>query len=143
MKPHEARLLGWIDTKGRLMVPQAELKEFTKLYSNKRVIVSVKVYHPGTSAALRGYYYNYVVKAVAEGYWAAGERLTYEETEKRLRDMSPITHNWSVDEDTGKMEYELRPISDLDNEELIEHIEIIKQFAAEDLGVYIADPQTI
>ena len=32
---------------------------------------------------------------------------------------------------------------DLDNSELIEHIEIIKQLAAEQFSVYIEDPNTI
>lgn len=143
MRTHERVIAGRTDSQGRLRVSMDELKAFTALHPNKRVILTLKVYQPGTSAALRGYYYNYVVKAVTDGFWETGERLTYEQTEKRLRELSPITHRRVVDEETGEYRKFLRGIEDLDNSELIEHIDIIKQFAAEELSVYIEDPRTI
>jgi hypothetical protein len=143
MKQHDVVLVGRIDSLGRLKVPMDEMRAFTAMHPDKRVILTMKVYEPGTSAALRGYYYNYIVKAMTDGYWENGERLTYEQTEERLRELSPITHHHAVDEVTGTIKGFLRRISDLDNSELIEHIEIIRQYAAENLCVYIADPKTI
>ena len=43
----------------------------------------------------------------------------------------------------GKYLRILRSVSDLDNSELIEHIETLKQIAAEEFSLYIEDPQYI
>jgi predicted patatin/cPLA2 family phospholipase len=101
------------------------------------------VYKPGTSAALRGYYYNAVVPTMKRVFWEHGERYTDEQTERILREYSSIMHQQSVDPETGKYTDEIRSIIDLDNSELIEHIETIKQLAAEEFSVYIEDPNTI
>ena len=68
--------------------------------------------------------------------------MTEEDMEKRLRQMSPIMQIEEVDEN-GKYLRILRSVSDLDNSELIEHIETLKQIAAEDFSLYIEDPKYI
>ena len=60
-----------------------------------------------------------------------------------MREYSTIMHQQQADPETGKYNDEIREIKDLDNSELIEHIEIIKQLAAEQFSVYIEDPNTI
>lgn len=142
MKPHEFTIAGRTNGQGNLLMPVSELKDFTSKHPNKRILLTLKVYEPGTSTALRGYYYGYVIKAVQEGFTEIGERLTMERTEQRLRELSPVTHRTEYDEDGNKSDY-LLSISELDNAELIEHIDIIKQFAAEELSVFIEDPSTI
>ena len=47
------------------------------------------------------------------------------------------------DINTGKYETRLRTIAELSNAELIEHIEHLKQIAAEEYNTFIDDPRSI
>ena len=132
-----------ITSNGKLAMYMQELNAFAQQWKNARVVATFRVYQPGTSAALRGYYFNYVVPTMKRALWENGERKTDEQTEVWLREMSPIMYQQEADPETGKYSTVLREIADLDNAELIEHIETIKQFAAEDFNTYIEDPNTI
>lgn len=143
MKQHEINVAGRVDSYGRLSMYMEELKAFTKKWKDSNVVATFRIYQPGTSAALRGYYFNVVVPTMKRAFWDAGERYTDDQTEKILREYSPIMHQQQADPDTGKYNDEIREIKDLDNSELIEHIETIKQIAAEEFNVYIEDPNTI
>ena len=143
MKQHEINVAGRVDSYGRLSMYMEELNAFTKKWKDSKVVATFRIYQPGTSAALRGYYYNAVVPTMKRAFWEAGERYTDEQTDCILREYSPIMHQQTADPDTGQYNDEIREIKDLDNSELIEHIEIIKQLAAEEFSVYIEDPNTI
>jgi hypothetical protein len=54
----------------------------------------------GSSEALKGYYYNCVVPSFQEGMWDAGERLTEEDAEIKMRELSPIMLEQEFDEKT-------------------------------------------
>ena len=69
--------------------------------------------------------------------------MTDEQTETRLRELSPVMYEQTPDINTGKYETRLRTISELSNAELIEHIEHLKQIAAENYNLYIDDPRSI
>lgn len=143
MKVREITICGQVTSEGRVALYMQALNDFAKRWKNTRVIATFKVFSPGTSAALRGYYYNYVVPTMRRALWENGERKTDEQTESWLREMSPIMYHQEVDEITGRYTTTIREISNLDNAELIEHIETIKQLAAEDFNTYIDDPNTI
>lgn len=117
-----------------------ELNEFFKGWKGSRIIARFIVASPGSSEALKGYYFNYVVPTFKHAIWEAGERLTEEQTERRLREFSPIMYVERVNEETGEYTHELRKIVDLSNSELIEHIEFLKQLGSEEYCIYIADP---
>ena len=143
MKVREITICGQVTSEGRVALYMQALNDFAKRWKNTRVIATFKVFKPGTSAALRGYYYNYVVPTIKRALWENGDRKTDEQTEAWLREMSPIMYHQEVDEITGRYTTTIRDISKLDNAELIEHIETIKQLAAEDFNTYIDDPDTI
>lgn len=143
MKQREINISGRITSEGKLAMYMQELNAFAQQWKNTRIVATFKIYQPGSSAALRGYYFNYVVPTMKRALWEMGERKTDEQTELWLREMSPIMYQQEADPETGKYTTTLREIADLDNAELIEHIETIKQFAAEDFNTYIDDPNTI
>lgn len=143
MKQKGINILGRITSEGKLRLYIAELNAFTQQWKNTRVVATFKVYQPGSSAALRGYYFNCVVPAMKRALWETGERKTDEQTESWLREMSPIMYQQEADPETGKYTTTIREIADLDNAELIEHIETIRQLAATDFYTYIEDPNTI
>lgn len=143
MKQREINISGRITSEGKLAMYMQELNAFAKYWKNTRIVATFKVFQPGSSAALRGYYFNYVVPTMKRALWETGERKTDEQTEIWLREMSPIMYQQEADPETGKYTTTLREIVDLYNSELIEHIETIKQLAAEDFNTFIDDPNTI
>lgn len=140
MRKREITATGTINNNGGLAMYMGELNEFFKQHKGSRVIARFIVASPGSSAALKGYYFNYVVPTFKAAIWEAGERLTEEQTEQRLRELSPVMYEQTPDINTGKYETRLRTIAELSNAELIEHIEFLKQLASEEYYLYIADP---
>lgn len=140
MKKREITVTGTINNNGGLAMYMGELNEFFKGWKGSRIIARFIVASPGSSEALKGYYFNYVVPTFKHAIWEAGERLTEEQTERRLREFSPIMYEQTPNIDTGKYETRLRTIAELSNAELIEHIEFLKQLASEEYYLYIADP---
>lgn len=143
MKQREITATGMINNNGGLAMYMGELNQFFAMHKGSRVIARFIVASPGSSAALKAYYFNYVVPTFKAAIWESGERLTEEQTEKRLRELSPITYDQIADPETGQYETRLKVINELSNAELIEHIEHLKQLAAEEYNTYIDDPKTI
>lgn len=141
MKRREIIVTGKINNDGALAMYMGDLNEFFKMWKGSRVVVKFVIVPRDSSAALKGYYFNYVVPTFKQAIWEAGERLTEEQTEKKLREFSPIMHVERVNPETGKYTHELRDIIDLSNAELIDHIDYLKQLAAEEFNTYIEDPR--
>ena len=143
MKRRKIAVTGTIDNNGNLRMYMDELKQFFRMHKGCRVIAKFMIESQGSSEALKGYYYNCVVPSFQEGMWDAGERLTEEDAEIKMRELSPIMLEQEFDEKTGKCTTRLREISELSNAELVEYIDHLKQIAAEEYSIYIEDPQSI
>lgn len=143
MKKREMTATGIINNNGGLQMYMGELNQFFSMHKGSRIIARFTVASPGSSEALKGYYFNCVVPTFRHAIWEAGERLTEEQTERRLRELSPVMYEQTPDINTGKYETRLRTIAELSNAELIEHIEFLKQIASEEYYIYIADPNEI
>lgn len=143
MKKREITATGIINKNGALSMYMGEINDFFAKHKGCRVIARFIVAPQGTSEALKGYYYNYVVPTMRIAMYENGERMTEEQAERRLRELSPIMYEQTADPETGKYESRLKSIPELSNAELIEHIDCIKQIAAEEYSVYIEDPKTI
>lgn len=143
MKRRKIAVTGTIDNNGNLRMYMDELKQFFRMHKGCRVIAKFMVESQGSSEALKGYYYNCVVPSFQEGMWDAGERLTEEDAEIKMRELSPIMLEQEINEETGKYTTRLREISELSNAELVEYIDHLKQIAAEEYSIYIEDPQSI
>lgn len=120
-----------------------ELNAFFKEWKGARIVARFSVASSGSSEALKGYYFNYVVPTFKQAIWDSGERKTEEQTERFLRELSPVMYEQTPDVETGQYETRLREIRELSNAELIEHIDTLKQIAAENYSVFIDDPRTI
>lgn len=134
--------LGAVDHKGALKVYRAELDEFLNNHKGKRIILRVEVLGDEPSTSLKAYYYKVVVQAFVQALWESGTRKTCENVEYTLRTFSPIMLEETFDKD-GRVHRRVKRIEDLTSEELCEHIETLKQIAAEDFGIYIEDPRTL
>ena len=140
MKKREITATGTINNNGGLAMYMGEVNDFFRQHKGSRIIARFIVSKPGSSEALKGYYFNYVVPTFKQAIWDSGERKTEEQTELFLRELSPVMYAEKVNEDTGEYIHELRKIADLSNSELIEHIDFLKQLASEEYYFYIADP---
>lgn len=143
MKAREKTATGTINKDGALAMYMGELNQFFAMHKGERVIARFMVAPRGTSEALKGYYFNYVVPAFKQAIWDSGDRKTEEQTERFLREISAVMWEQTPNCHTGKYESRLREISELSNAELIEHIEVLKMIAAEEFQLFIEDPKSI
>ena len=142
MKNRKINVFGKINNEGRLMM-QPELTEFIRAWANNRVVAEFEILPDNPSEALTGYYYHYVVPTMKAAFWEGGERMNEQETEYHLRELSPVTCKKEWNDGQWRYETDILNIYDLSSAELVEHIEYIKQMAAEEYSIYIEDPATI
>ena len=143
MKRTQISATGTINNDGRLLMYMGEINDFCRQHKGERVVVRFEAVPMGTSQALRGYYYNYVVPTFRRAMWESGERKTEEDAERFLREISPVAIECTPDTKTGRYTRKLREITEMSNAELIEHIETLKQIGAEEYNIYIEDPRTL
>lgn len=143
MKRREISATGTINSKGGLAMYMGELNAFFAEHKGERIIARFMAAPVGSSDALKGYYFNYIVPTIQQGFRETGERKTEMQTEYYLRSQSPVCYEETPNIDTGEYEQRLREIRELSNAELLEHIETIRQFAAENFAIFIDDPKTL
>lgn len=133
--------MGAISNTGKLLISEKErLDEICKSNKGAVVSLSISIYEPKSSPAIRGYYFNKIVPDFQLAFREVGERLSLEETERKMREMSMIMWDEVVDENTGKYSRELKEVVDCSNREMSEYIEHLKQIAAENFSFYIGEP---
>lgn len=143
MNNREITATGVINANGGLQMFMGELNAFFAKHKGERVFIRFAIAPKATSKSMMGYYYHYVVPTIRAALWNTGDRKTEEQTELFLREISPICIAEDINTETGEYNHRLRKIPELDNTELIEHIDTIRQFAAEDLNTFIDDPRTL
>lgn len=137
----EIQTTGWIDESGRLSLYMGEANKMFKDNKGCRVYATFKLHQPKTTQSLRGYYFQVVVPLFRNALWQTGDRRTLEQTEDFLRSISPIMYEEVVKD--CKYMHRIRRISEISNSELYEHIETLKQIAAEEFNLYIEDPRRL
>jgi len=132
---------GIVGQDGRLSMYMKELNDFMAKHKGGKVIAHFTVCGKEASEALKAYYYRGVVPQMRLALCEHGERKSEQQTEYWLRTMSPVCAVEMADIDSGKYSKELKEISEMSSLELINHIEFIKQLAAEEFSTYIEDPK--
>lgn len=144
MKQRDYTVTGRTNAKGQLLIAdQPAMQEFFRKWPNVKFTGRFYVTQPGTSEALKGYYFNKIVPDFRRALWETGERKTEKDTEKFIRELSPIMWEEIPNQETGRYEQNLREINDLDNQQLVHYIEHLKEIAATEFYFYIADPKEI
>lgn len=133
--------IGSIDSNGNLAMYMQELNEFFAKNKSSKIICQFTVLKKDASEAIKGYYYLGVIPEFKKAIWMSGDRKTQEQTDLFLRSLSPITREEFIDPLTGKYDHRIKEINELSNLELSEHIEFLKQIAAEEYGIFIEDPK--
>lgn len=134
MKADKISESGIITNNGQLRLPMDRLNEFFAANRGKRVVVRFEAAEPGSTELQLAYYFNYIVPTIQTALWENGDRKTEKQVDLWLRQQCASCYN-----DYGGL-LEARQISKPDFSDFIEWL---KQFAAENLYVYIEDPRTL
>ena len=133
MKADKISESGIITDNGKLRLPMDRLNAFFAANKGKRVVVRFEAAEPGSTELQLAYYFNYIVPTIQTALWENGDRRTEKQVDLWLRQQCASCYN-----DYGGL-LEARQISKPDFSDFIEWL---KQFAAENLYVYIEDPRT-
>ena len=125
---------GIITDNGQLRLPMDRLNAFFAANKGKRVVVRFEAAEPGSTELQLAYYFNYIVPTIQTALWENGDRRTEKQVDLWLRQQCASCYN-----DYGGL-LEARQISKSDFSDFIEWL---KQFAAENLYIYIEDPRTL
>lgn len=134
MKADKISESGIITNNGQLRLPMDRLNAFFAANKGKRVVVRFEAAEPGSTELQLAYYFNYIVPTIQTALWENGDRRTEKQVDLWLRQQCASCYN-----DYGGL-LEARQISKPDFSDFIEWL---KQFAAENLYVYIEDPRTL
>lgn len=134
MKTDKISESGIITDNGQLRLPMDRLNAFFAANKGKRVVVRFEAAAPGSTELQLAYYFNYIVPTIQTALWDNGDRRTEKQVDLWLRQQCASCYN-----DYGGL-LEARQISKPDFSDFIEWL---KQFAAENLYVYIEDPRTL
>ena len=125
---------GVITNSGILRMPMDRIDQFLSRYPGQRVIMKIEVAEVGSTEAQLAYYFNYIVPTVQEALRETGDLRTEGQVDLWLRQQCGSCYN-----DYGGL-LKARQMSKSDFSDFIDWI---KQFAAENLYIYIEDSKTI
>lgn len=135
MKADKISESGIVGTDGRLRMPMDRLNAFFAEHKGERVVVRFEAAAPGSSKAQQAYYYQYVLPTIVDALREQGTRMTDERADR-----------WLMEEYPAGRTTEMQTIvfaRQLSQNQMSDFLEWLKQFAAENLSVYIEDPRTI
>ena len=134
MKTTKISESGLIGDDGRLRMPMDRVNAFFAAHKGERVVVRFEAAAPGSTELQLAYYFNYIVPTIQTALWETGDRKTEKQVDLWLRQQCGNCYN-----DYGGL-LEARQMSKPDFSEFLEWL---KQFAAENLYVYIEDSKTL
>ena len=135
MKTDKISESGIITDNGQLRLPMDRLNAFFASNKGKRVVVRFEAATPGSTALQQAYYYNYVIPCVVEALREQGTRKSEDATDR-----------WLISQYPGGFRYdgaEQHVARQLTTTQMSDFLDWLKQFAAENLYVYIEDPKTL
>ena len=140
---------GIIGPDGKLRMPMDRLNAFFAQNKGQRVVVRFEAAAPGSTALQLAYYFNYIVPTIQMALYELGERMNEKKVDEWLRQQCPSIFETFIPptKEQAKQGYlgctETKGIRDLSISEMSDYLDWVKQFAAENLYVYIEDPRCL
>ena len=128
---------GYIGEDGKLRLPMDRINAFLAKNMGMRLIARFYVAEPGSTELQNGYYYNYIVPAIKAARYEQGERMTEKQVDRWLID------NYPGDKTECEFGTEVDEARLLTKNQMTDFLDWLKQFAAENLHVYVEDPRTL
>lgn len=126
---------GIIGTDGKLRLPMDRVQPFFAGQRGKRVIATFETFVHDASETQKAYYYNYVVPTISVAMRGQGKRMT----EKGIDEYLIAEYPGDLTKDGECLEH----ARELNEEQMFDFLEWLKQFAAENFQTYVEDPKTI
>lgn len=139
MKADKISESGRINESGQLLMPMDRLTACFKAHKGQRVTVRFYFDAPGSTAAQQSYYYQYIVPTIQQAFRETGERKTEKAVDKFLIEQYPGDKSES---EIG-LGVDVTEARQLNQSQMFDFLDWLKQYAAENLSVYIEDPRTI
>lgn len=121
---------GIITHNGQLRMPMDRLNAFFRRHKGERVVVQFEAAVPGSSKAQLAYYYNYILPTIQTALRETGERKSEDQIDRWLLGIYP--------QDTGAA-----LACQLSQTQMSDYLDWLKQYAAENLYVYIEDSKSL
>lgn len=140
---------GNIGTDGKMRMPMERLRQFFEANKGKRIVARFEAVEPGTSECQLAYYFNYIVPTIQTALYELGERMNEKKVDEWLRQQCRSIFETFIPptKEQAKQGYlgctEIKGIRDLSISEMSDYLDWLKQYAAENLYVYIDDPKVI
>ena len=137
MKQTKISESGLIGADGKLRMPMDRVNAFFEAHKGERVVVRFESAERGSSALQLAYYYNYILPTVVQALYEQGTRISEENADNWL--FSQYPRGFYNAEFSGPKQ----TVRELTVNEMTEYLDWLKQYAAENLFVYIEDPKTL
>ena len=128
---------GIITENGQLRLPMDRLNAFFAANKGKRVVVRFEAAEPGSSELQLAYYYNYIVPTVSAALYEQGNWMSERAVDRWLVEQYP------GEKYAGISGFEVMEARQMDKRQMSDYLNWLKQFAAENLYVYIEDARTL
>lgn len=136
MNPSKISESGIIGHDGKLHLPMDRLNAFFAANKGTRVVVCFETAEQGSTAAQQSYYYKYVLPTIVASYYEQGTRMTADDVDTQLIGLYP----GELYNESGMMPERAK---ELNKKQMSDFLDWLKQFAAENLAVFIEDARTI
>ena len=133
MKTKRVIEFGQIGQDGKILLPMDRIKAFAGANPGARLIARFEVAEPGSTELQRAYYWGYIIPTVQDALLEFGERQSESGVDLMLRSMDAMLYT-----EEGLLEVE-----QLTKSQMSDYIDWIKQFAAENLHIFVEDSQTL
>ena len=149
MKTHQISESGLIGTDGRLRIPMDRVNAWCAEHKGERVVIRFEAAAPGSSELQLAYYFNYIVPTIQTALYETGERMNEKQVDQWLRKQCPSIFETFIPPTAEQVKQgylgctETKGIRDLSVSEMSDFLEWLKQYAAENLYVYIEEPKTL
>lgn len=146
MKRRTFTIHGKTSPTGALMIAnQLQMNQFLKDWPDSSFTVELTLNESGTSEALIAYYKRYILPEFQHAFKETqGERMTIEEVDLKLREMSSVLKVIEVVEGVPGMEIEcILPIEKAGNHKASEYISDLRLIGSSEFGIDIKDPKTV
>lgn len=138
---NDYQAIGIVDDSGHLRMPMADVNDFFRKHKGDRIVARFMAYPRGCSDALKGYYYNYVVPTMRRALNDMGEAKTDAETDVYLREVCPLLQCQRKIEDGW--DSRTLEIEELGDRLMIDFLEWLKMWGAENMSVFIEEPKIL
>lgn len=126
---------GVVQADGRLRLPMDRVNAFLAEHPCERVVVTFEAIKKGTSVAQKAYYYKYVLPTAVAALREQGTIMSEERADE-----------WFIEQYPGDLKIGVvaaTRASELTTDQMSDFLDWLKQYAAENLYVYIEEPMCI